>query len=155
MKAPRAVEPTIVAERQRNDQSWCSNLAMDVKVKLLESQNGKNHLIIIVRGPIDAEDLEEIFRQVTEIIQHHFDCRILIDFEKANLRINPKDIDEMVHRLGADLRLGNIAIALVSSAETAEPEQLRVLSDSLCREDLTTAVFDSAKEAVNWLVSTA
>ena len=128
---------------------------MDVKVKLLESQNGKNHLIIIVRGPIDAEDLEEIFRQVTEIIQHHFDCRILIDFEKANLRINPKDIDEMVHRLGADLRLGNIAIALVSSAETAEPEQLRVLSDSLCREDLTTAVFDSAKEAVNWLVSTA
>jgi hypothetical protein len=126
---------------------------MDVNVKLLESPDGKNHLIIIVRGLIDAAGLEEIFRQVTEIIQHHFDCRILIDFEKANLRIDPKDIDELVNQLGPDLRLGNIKIALVSPAETGEPEQVKVLSESLCREDLTTAVFNSAKEAVGWLVS--
>jgi hypothetical protein len=127
---------------------------MDVNVKLLESPDGKNHLIIIVRGLIDAEGLEEIFRQVTEIIQHHFDCRILIDFEKANLRMNPKDIDELVHRLGPDLRLGNIKIALVSPAETGDSEHVKVLSESLRREDLTTAVFDNAKEAVGWLVNT-
>ena len=130
------------------------HLAMDVNVKLLESPDGKNHLIIIVRGLIDAEGLEQIFHQVTEIIQQHFDCRILIDFEKANLRINPKDIDELVYRLGPDLRLGNIKIALASPGETREPEQVKVLSESLCREDLTTAVFDNAKEAVGWLVST-
>jgi hypothetical protein len=131
------------------------NLAMDLNVKLLESPDGKNHLIIIVRGPIDAEGLEQIFRQVTEIIQHHFDCKILIDFEKASLRTNPNDIDELVHRLGPDLRLGNIKIALVFPGETGEPEQVKVLSESLCREDFTTAVFDNAKEAVSWLVSMA
>jgi hypothetical protein len=42
---------------------------------------------------------------------------------------------------------------LVSPGETGEPEQVKVLSESLCSEDLTTAVFDSAKEAVSWLVS--
>ena len=35
--------------------------------------------------------------------------------------------------------------------EIGESEQLQVLSDSLCREDLKAAVFDNAKEAVGWL----
>ena len=130
------------------------NLVMDLNVKLLESPDGSNHLIIIISGPVDAEGFARIFRQVTEIILQHFNCKILIDFEKASLRIDTRDIDELVHRLGPDLRLGNIKIALVAPAETAEPEQVNVLSESLCREDLTTALFSNAKEAVGWLVST-
>jgi hypothetical protein len=130
------------------------NLVMDLNVKLLRSPEGRNHLIIITRGLIDAEGLELIFRQVAETIQELFNCKILIDFENANLRIEPADIDELVSRLGPDLRLGNIAIALVSSAETAEPEQLRVLRDSLCREDLRAAVFHKAQEAILWLIDT-
>jgi hypothetical protein len=129
------------------------NLAMDVNVKLLESPDGRNHLIVISSGLIDAEGLEWMFRQVAEIIQHQFNCTVLIDFEKASLRIDPKDIDELIHGLGPDLRLGNIKIALVSSSEVGESEQLQVLSDSLCREDLKAAVFANAKEAVGWLVS--
>ena len=129
------------------------NLAMDVNVKLLESPDGRNHLIVISSGLIDADGLEQMFRQVAEIIQHQFNCTVLIDFEKASLRIDPKDIDELIHGLGADLRLGNIKIALVSSPEIGESEQLQVLSDSLCREDLKAAVFANAKEAVGWLVS--
>jgi hypothetical protein len=78
----------------------------------------------------------------------------LIDLEKASLRIEPKDIDEVVNGLGPDLRLGNIKIALVSSAEGDDSERLRVVSDSLCREDLRAAVFDNAKEAITWLVGT-
>ena len=129
------------------------NLAMDVNVKLLESPDGRNHLIVISSGLIDAEGLEQMLRQVAEVIQHQFNCTVLIDFEKASLRIDPKDIDELIHGLGADLRLGNIKIALVSSPESRESEQLQVLSDSLCREDLKAAVFANAKEAVGWLVS--
>ena len=58
----------------------------------------------------------------------------------------------LVNRLGPDQRLGNLKLALVSSPEIDEFEQLKVLSDSLCREDLKAAVFDYAKEAVTWLV---
>ncbi len=130
------------------------NLAMDLNVKLLRSPEGRNHLIIIGSGLINAEGLERIFRQVAEIIQDQFNCTVLIDFERASLRIEPKDIDEVVHGLGPDLRLGNVKIALVSSAEIDDSEQLRVVSDSLSREDLTAAVFDNAKEAITWLVGT-
>ena len=160
MKAPRPGKALAcrTTDGCRASRQWpklgFKNLAMDVNVKLLESPDGKNHLIIIVRGPIDAEGLEQIFWQVAEIIQQHFDCKILIDFEKASLRTNPNDIDELVHRLGPDLRLGNIKIALVFPGETGEPEPVKVLSESLCREDLTTAVFDNAKEAVSWLINT-
>jgi predicted nuclease of predicted toxin-antitoxin system len=127
-------------------------LAMDLDVKLLQTPEGRNHLIIITRGQIDAEGLELIFRQVAETIQELFNCKVLIDFENADLRLKPSDIDVLVNRLGPDLRLGNIKIALVSSPEIDELEQLRALSDSLCREDLKAAVFDYAKEAVTWLV---
>jgi hypothetical protein len=130
------------------------NLAMDLNVKLLRSSEGRNHLIIISSGLINAEGLERIFRQVAEIIQDQFNCTVLIDFERASLRIEPKDIDEVVHGLGPDLRLGNVKIALVSSAEIDESEQVKALSDSLCREDLKAAVFDNEKEAIIWLVST-
>ena len=130
------------------------NLAMDVNLKLLESPDGRNHLIAIISGLVDADGLEQIFRQVAEIIQHQFNCTVLIDFEKASLRIEPKDIDELIHGLGPDLRLGNSKISLVSSAEIGESEQLKALSESLCREDLKAAVFNNAKEAVSWLVST-
>jgi hypothetical protein len=128
------------------------NLAMDLNVKLLQSPQGSNHLIMIARGQIDAEGLELIFRQVSETIQELFNCKVLIDFENANLRLKPCDIDGLINRMGPDLRLGNIKIALVSAAEIDEFERLRVLSDSLCSEDLRATVFDNAQEAVIWLV---
>ena len=125
---------------------------MDVNVKLLESPDGRNHLIVISSGLIDAEGLERIFGQVAEIIQRHFNCQILIDFEKARLQIDPTNIDELVHELGPDLRHGNIKIALVSPADIAGSERLRVLCDSLISQDLTVAAFDNTKEAVAWLI---
>ena len=125
---------------------------MDLNVKLLRSPAGKNHLIIIARGQIDTEGLELIFRQVTETIQELFNCTVLIDFENTNLRVKSSDIDALINRLGPDLRLGNLKTALVSSAEIDELEQLRILRDSLCREDLRAAVFCDTQEAVVWLV---
>ena len=128
---------------------------MDLKVKSLRSPDGKNHLIIITGGLIDAEGLRRIFRQVAETIQHQFNCRILIDFEKANLRIEPAVIDEVVNELGPELRLGNIKIALVAPAKIDEPQRLRALSDALASQDLKATAFDTTKEAVTWLVDTA
>jgi len=142
----------IGAECQEVAKVHYKNFAMDLNIKLLRSPEGRNHLIIIARGQIDAEGLELIFRQVAETIQELFNCTVLIDFENANLRVKSSDSDLLINRLGPDLRLGNIKIALVSSAESDELERLRVLSDSLCREDLRAAVFCDEQEAVAWLV---
>ena len=131
------------------------NLAMDLKVKSLRSPDGKNHLIIITGGLIDAEGLRRIFRQVAETIQHQFNCRVLIDFEKANLRLEPAVIDEVVNELGPELRLGHIKIALVVPAKSDESQRLQALSDALASQDLKATVFDNTKDAVTWLVDTA
>lgn len=145
-------------DRRRATRQWSNfifrNLAMDLNVKLLQSPNGKNQLIIVTGGLIDTEGLERIFRHVAETIQRLFDCQVLIDFEDAHLRLEPADIDGIVNELGPDLRRGNSKIALVSSAETDAPEQLRVLSDSLRSQDLSVAMFDNAQAAVTWLVNT-
>jgi hypothetical protein len=160
MKAWKVVKAPCsqITDRLRATRKWPKfilwNFAMDLDVKLLQTPEGRNHLIIITRGQIDAEGLELILRQVAETIQELFNCKVLIDFENANLRLEPSDIDVLVNRLGPDLRLGNIKIALVSSPEIDELEQLKVLGDSLCREDLRAAVFDYAEEAVTWLVDT-
>jgi hypothetical protein len=130
------------------------NLAMDLNVKLLRSPEGRNHLIIIARGLIDAEGMKLIFRHAAETIQELFNCNVLVDFENANLTLSPPNIDVLISGLGPDLRLGNIKIALVSPAEIEEFEQLRVLCISLCREDLRAAVFDNPDEAISWLVDT-
>ena len=158
MKAPKARKAAGCDNEERHQVSrqWpkfaSMNLVMDINVKLLKSSDGSNHLIIIISGLINAEGLMRIFRQVAAIIQQHFDCKVLIDFEKASFRLEAVDIDDVVHELGPDLRLGNIKIALVSPIETGESERLKLLSDSLCGEDLRAAMFDNAKEAVHWLV---
>ncbi len=125
---------------------------MDLNVKLLQSPEGANHLLIITGGIIDAEGLTQIFRQVAETIERLFNCKVLIDFEKASLRLENSAIDQLVNELGPDLRLGNVKIALVSPTETAGHDQFKVLSNALITQDLKTAVFDNTKEAVAWLV---
>ncbi|HXV84949.1 MAG TPA: hypothetical protein VEG60_34320 [Candidatus Binatia bacterium] len=125
---------------------------MDLNIKLLQSPEGKNHLIVITGGLIDAEELERIFCQVAETSRRLFSCRVLIDFEKAKLGLEPAAIDELINEFGSDLRLGNIKIALVSPAEIEGCERVRILSDALVSQDLTARVFDKTKEAVKWLV---
>ena len=160
MKVPTArkmsAEPSADGRRvsRKSPKSVFRSLAMDLNVKLLQSPEGANHLIIITGGIVDPEGLAQIFRQVAETIQRLFNCQVLIDFEKANLRLETAAIDELVNELGPDLRLGNVKIALVSPTETAGHEQFKALSDALITQDLTTAVFDNTKEAVGWLVGT-
>jgi hypothetical protein len=126
---------------------------MDLNVKLLPSPGGRNDLIIIAGGLIDAEGLELIFRQVAETIQRLFNCRVLIDFEKAHLRLELAAIDELIQELGPDLRLGNVKIALVSPVEIEGSERVRALGGALISQDLKAAVFDKTKEAVQWLMN--
>ena len=81
------------------------------------------------------------------------DCKFLIDLEEASLRLDPSDIDVLVHALNSDLGHHGSKIAFLSSAEV-ESERLRVVSDSLCTLGLKVAVFDDAKSAVVWVSDT-
>jgi hypothetical protein len=126
---------------------------MDLNIKLLKSPDGENHLIIITGELIDAEGLREIFRQVEETTQFLFNCKVLVDLENASLRIQPHEIHVLVHGLGCDLRHRKLRLALVSPPDIHTFEQLVLLSESLCSQGLRAAVFDNARQAVNWLIN--
>lgn len=132
-----------------------ANLVMDLKVKLLEVSEGGNDLIVITRGLIDTAGFERIFGKVAETSQALLNCKFLIDMEEANLKLEPADIQMLLKRLAADLRRGNIKIALVSSSDAEEYARLRALSVSLSILGLEVGVFDHARSAVAWLSDAA
>jgi len=126
---------------------------MALNIKLLKSPDGENHLIIITGELIDAEGLREIFRQVEDTTQFLLNCKVLVDLEDASLRIEPQEIPVLVHGLGCDLRHRKLRLALVAPPDVQTFEQLALLSESLCSQGLKAAVFDNARQAVNWLIN--
>ena len=124
---------------------------MELNMKLLQSPEG-NHLIIIARGPIGVEALEQILRRAAETTQPLLNCKVLIDFEAANVRLKASDVPALVDGFGIDAWSHDIKIALVSPPEIDKSVQLGVLSDLLCCQGLRVALFDNARGAVNWLL---
>ena len=123
---------------------------MNLKIKLLQLPERGNHLIVITGGIIDPAALEQIFRQVTEKTQSLLDCKVLIDLDTADLRLEPVDLLGVFQTLVADLSHRSIKMALVSSPGT-DADRLDLLRAYLCRAGLTVALFDDPKSAVAWL----
>ena len=123
---------------------------VDLTTKLLELPGG-NYLIVIAHGLIDAERLEQIFREVSATTQPLLNCKVLIDLADTRIRLELADIDVLVNSLGRDLLRPNIQIAVVSSAEIEEFNRISTLSASLCRPGLNVVAFDDTKSAVVWL----
>ena len=103
---------------------------MDLTIKSLELSGG-NYLIVITRGHADARELEQVFLKVALRSQSLVDCKVLIDLADVRLSLEPADIHELVDDLRPDLLRPDIKIAVVSSTETREFDQLRVLSTAL------------------------
>jgi hypothetical protein len=123
---------------------------MNLKIKLLQLPARGNHLIVIASGIIDPAELEQIFRQVEEKTQSLRDCKILIDLDSTDLRLERVDLDDALQTLVVDLSHRGIKMALVSSSGT-DADRLDLLRAYLCRAGLTVALFDDAKSAVAWL----
>jgi hypothetical protein len=125
---------------------------MNLKIKLLQLPDRGNHLIVITGGIIDPAELKQIFRHVAEKTQSLLDCKVLIDLDTADLRLEPADLQDAFQTLAAGLSHRSIKMALVFSAGTDE-DRLDLLRASLCRAGLTVALFDDPKTAVAWLSS--
>jgi hypothetical protein len=123
---------------------------MNLKIKLLQLPARGNHLIVIAGGIIDPAALEQIFRQVEEETQSLLDCKILIDLDGADLRLEHVDLHGPFQALAADLSHRNIKMALVSS-RGIDADRLDLLRAYLCDAGVTVGVFDDAKSAVAWL----
>ncbi len=107
--------------------------------------------MIIARGQVDAEGLEEIFREVSATSKSRLNFKVLIDLADSRIRFALPDIDVLVNSLEHHLLHRNIQVAFLSSTEIHEFDRLSVLCASLRSLGLKVAAFDDAKSAVVWL----
>jgi len=124
---------------------------MDFRMKLLQLTERENHLIVITRGLLDADEFRWIFRKVGETARSLLDCMILIDLEDAQLRLEPLDIHAIVDALEPDRWSHRHRIAMVSAPEIDKFDPLYILSAYLCGLGLKVAVFNETKSAASWL----
>jgi hypothetical protein len=144
-------QAAILKNDRRTDRIFALRMStMNLKIKLLQLPARGNHLIVIASGIIDPAALEQIFHQVEEETQALRDCKILIDLDTADLRIEPVDLHGAFETLAANLSHRSIKMALVSSPGT-DADRLDLLRASLCRAGLTVALFDNTRSAVGWL----
>jgi hypothetical protein len=136
----------------RAGQNFLRVSTVDLKTKFLELSGG-NYLMVIARGRVDAEGLEEIFREVSATSKSRLDFKVLIDLANSRIRLALPDIDVLVNSLEHHLLHRNIQIAVASSIESDEFDRLCVLCASLRSLGLKIAAFDDAKSAVVWLAN--
>jgi len=124
---------------------------MDLHIKLLQLKSAGNHLIVIVRGPIDKNGFQQVFCKAAEAARTLSDCMVLIDLEEVDLKIEPQDIHTIVDALDPNLWPHKHKIALVSSPQPEKFDPLYVLGAYLSALGLRVVVFKETKSAVNWL----
>ena len=140
-----------IPKNEGSGRDFCLRMStMNLKIKLLQLPERGNHLIVISGGIIDPAALERIFREVAEKTQPLLDCKVLIDLDTADLRLEPADLHGAVQTLAAGLGHLSIKMALVASPGT-DAQRLDLLRAYLCRAGLTVALFDDPKSAVAWL----
>ena len=127
---------------------------MKFQIKLFRWPDRGNHVIIIARGFINTDGLEQIFRNVAETTQSLVDCKVLIDLLDATYRFEAADINAFVSRLSSDSFPNNSKIALVSAREIEPYDQLHRLSTCLSPLGLKIAAFYDSNMAVDWLAET-
>ena len=134
----------------RAGQNFLRVSTVDLETKLLELSSG-NYLMVIARGQVDAEGLEEIFREVSATNKSRLNFKVLIDLADSRIRFALPDIDVLVNSLEHHLLHRNIQVTFLSSTEIHEFDRLSVLCASLRSLGLKVAAFDDAKSAVVWL----
>jgi hypothetical protein len=125
---------------------------MDIETSFLRApDSGEDHLKVIARGFIDAEDARQVFRSVANLIPPLIGCGVLIDLREGKCSFNRREIEPLVSELKPELWRLNNRIALVSAQDTGQHEQCLLLSDCLSSRCFKVATFREANRAMQWL----
>src|SRR6266480_3059662 len=80
-----------------------SEETMDFQIKLFSWPDRGNHVIMIVRGLIDTEGCNEMFRKIGEMTLPVLDCKVLIDLIDAKCELQQSEIVDFANGLKANL----------------------------------------------------
>jgi hypothetical protein len=126
---------------------------MDFQLKVFSWPDRGNHLIMIIRGVMDAGGFAEIAREVAKATQSLQDCKVLIDLQDTTCSFETKALQTLVDGLKPDLWPPSNRVAIVSPREIEQYEQLMMLTSGLSKRGFKSAVFYDSAAGINWLAN--
>jgi hypothetical protein len=124
---------------------------MDFQIKVVRVLQRGNHVIAITRGLVDIDGFKYLFGRVIEETRPLLDCKVLIDFQDSRYQLLPADVAELADSIDLQSWPDNNKVALVSSPEIEQYQQLATLGEGLAKRSIKIAVFYDTKEAISWL----
>jgi hypothetical protein len=124
---------------------------MNFQIKLFTWPKRGNHVIIIARGPMDAQGFKEMFRKIEEMTQALPDCKVLIDLVDTILKLGPGNADAFASGVASESVPPTVKIAMVGTHEVEQYDQLWTLVAGLSKGGLKVAAFYDSKVAISWL----
>jgi hypothetical protein len=124
---------------------------MNYQIKLFHWPERGDHIIMVVRGFVQIEGFKQMFRKVGEMTELLSDCKVLIDLVDANCGLDPAAIQAFVSEFTPDQWPPNSKIALVSTPQMQQHNQILLLAASLSKRAYKVAAFYDSKSAVSWL----
>jgi hypothetical protein len=124
---------------------------MNYQVKLFHWPERGDHVIMIARGFVEIEGFKQIFRKVGEMTASLSDCKVLIDLVDASYGLDPADMKALVSAIIPEIWPVDSKIALVSTPQLQQHNQLLLLAASLSNRGCKVAAFYDSKSAVTWL----
>ncbi|HEY2922168.1 MAG TPA: hypothetical protein VGK77_24570 [Candidatus Binatia bacterium] len=144
------MNPAILAkgdDLKKYDYGW---EAMDLEIKFFHWPDfGKDHLVVILGGLIDAGGMKQILRRIADMTLHSPDCEVLIDLRKATCSLTSIDI----YILAAEPNVWPLKnkVALVSARDIDQYDQLLLLSSCVSNRGFNVTAFYDLDRALQWL----
>lgn len=124
---------------------------MDFQLKVFSWPDRGNHLIVIIRGLMDAGGFAEIAQEVAKSTQFLQDCKVLIDLQDTTCSFESKTLKTLVDGLKPDLWPRGNKVAIVSPRDPEQYELLVMLASGLTERGFRSAVFYDSAAGINWL----
>jgi len=124
---------------------------MNYQVKLFHWPERGDHVIMIARGFVEIEGFKQMFCKLGEMTAELSDCKVLIDLMDATYGLDSADIKALVSDIIPEICPDNRKIALVSTPQLQQHNQLLLLAASLSNRGCKVAAFYDSKSAVTWL----
>jgi hypothetical protein len=97
------------------------------------------------------EGFDQIAQELIRVCHPLPNCKVIIDVQDATYRLEPKQIHTLVNRFKPNQWPDVHKIALVSSSEIEQYDQLCMVSASLSKQGFKVAAFHDSKLAIDWL----
>ena len=127
---------------------------MDFQIKLFSWPDRGNHLIMITRGVLDIEGIEQIFQEVVTATEPLRDCKVVVDLQDVTCTLERADIQAFVDGVATGALAFHNKIAIVAPRGIDQYDQLFILTSGLAKRGLKIAIFYDSKAAVTWLADT-